>query len=84
MLPSLLCILALQLGYGGAAQRLQLDAVVSSSGHAALECWEMETPFHEYPTAGRAIMGLANVTNVSYVVLPPNSNEGIHKPPHPM
>ncbi|KAJ6437368.1 Endonuclease/exonuclease/phosphatase [Purpureocillium lavendulum] len=62
-----------------------LNAVVSrGDGSAGFECWEMATPFKQYPTTGQAISGLAHVSNVSYVVLPPRSNEGIHKPPHPM
>ncbi|GJN86193.1 hypothetical protein PLIIFM63780_009772 [Purpureocillium lilacinum] len=71
----------------GSAQHehLRLHAVVSrADGAAAFECWEMATPFQQYPTTGQAISGLAQVSNVSYVVLPARSNEGIHKPPHPM
>ena len=65
---------------------LHLTAIVSDGkdGHAKFECWQMATPFASYPTVGDSISGLAQVTNVSYVVLPPHSGEGIHKPPHPM
>lgn len=63
---------------------LHLSAVVSgSNGKAAFECWQLDNPFTKYPTAGEA-MDLARLSNVTYVVLPPGSNEGIHKPPHPM
>lgn len=85
---TLMCIWAL---FGTACahrvqpKHLQLSAVVSGDdGSAAIQCWEMATPFKQYPTTGEAIAGLAEVTNVSYAVLPPRSNEGIHKPPHPM
>ncbi|RYP49258.1 hypothetical protein DL769_011100 [Monosporascus sp. CRB-8-3] len=44
----------------------------------------MASPFSRYPTVGQAIPDLADVSNVSYVVLPARSNEGLHKPPHPM
>ncbi|VUC31401.1 unnamed protein product [Clonostachys rosea] len=64
---------------------LQLTAVVSDEKqNAAFECWEFSTAFTEYPTVGTAINGLADVSNISYVVLPPKSGEGLHKPPHPM
>ena len=65
---------------------LHLTALVSDEedGHAKFECWQMATPFASYPTVGESISGLADVTNMSYVVLPPKSGEGIHKPPHPM
>ncbi|KAI0008110.1 hypothetical protein F4779DRAFT_467220 [Xylariaceae sp. FL0662B] len=68
-----------------ALQYLHLTALVSDQdGKAAFECWEISTPFSSYPTVGNVIPGLADVANVSYVVLPPRSNEGLHRPPHPM
>lgn len=67
------------------SDRLQLTALISNDdAKAEFECWEMAQPFSGYPTVGQSITGLAEVSNVSYVVLPPRSNEGIHKPPHPM
>ena len=67
-----------------ASTHLRLTAVVSGPNiRAAFECWELESPFIKYPTVGEA-MELAKLSNATYVVLPPRSNEGIHKPPHPM
>ena len=64
---------------------LQLTALISDDdGVARFECWEMSTPFSDYPTVGAAIPGLAQVDNVSYVTLPSRSNEGLHNPPFPM
>lgn len=64
---------------------LQLTSVVSGNdGKAKFECWEISTPFKGYPTVGESITGLAEVSNISYVVLPARADEGIHKPPHPM
>lgn len=64
---------------------LQLTAVVSDKDqNAAFECWEFSNAFTEYPTVGSAVNGLADVSNISYVILPPRSGEGLHKPPHPM
>ena len=65
---------------------LHLTAVISDEDdpRARCECWGIATPFSTYPTVGDSIIGLADVTNVSYVVLPPKSTEGLHKPPHPM
>lgn len=42
------------------------------------------SPFTPYPTVGSGVPGLAAVANVSYVVLPAQASEGLHKPPHPM
>ncbi|CAH0040934.1 unnamed protein product [Clonostachys rhizophaga] len=70
---------------GTSEHHLQLTAVVSDKDqNAAFECWEFSTAFTEYPTVGSAVNGLADVSNISYVVLPPRSGEGLHKPPHPM
>lgn len=67
------------------ASHLQLTALISDEdGKARFECWQMTNPFSSYPTVGEAIPGLAQVDNVSYVVLPPRSNEGFHNPPFPM
>lgn len=64
---------------------LTLTALLSDhSGEAYFECWQMAQPFTHYPTVGSGITGLADVSNVSYVVLPPRSDEGLHKLPHPM
>lgn len=63
---------------------LTATAVVSNSrGDARIQCWQFETPFETYPTVGMA-MNLGQVSNLTYVVLPPRSREGLHKPPHPM
>ncbi|KAI1081356.1 hypothetical protein F5B20DRAFT_61659 [Whalleya microplaca] len=84
-----LFLLVVLFGYFGlpsaAPQHLHLTALVSDlDGRAAFECWEISTPFSTYPTVGDVIPGLADVSNVSYVVLPARSNEGLHRPPHPM
>jgi hypothetical protein len=67
-----------------ALKHLALTALLSDDHGLRFECWQMQPPFSKYPTAGSAITGLADVANVSYVVLPPRSDEGLHKPPHPM
>ena len=63
---------------------LYSTAVVSEpDGVARIECWKFTAPLKTYPTVGAALT-LADISNVTYVVLPPRSGEGIHKPPHPM
>lgn len=57
--------------------------VENEKGNALLECWEFDRAFDQYPTVGMALP-LGNVSNVTYVALPPRSAEGIHNPPHPM
>ncbi|KAB5558729.1 hypothetical protein GE09DRAFT_919448, partial [Coniochaeta sp. 2T2.1] len=48
-----------------------------------VECWRFDESMLKYPTVGAA-MKIADTSNVTYVVLPPRSEEGNHKPPHPM
>ncbi|OAL23039.1 hypothetical protein AYO20_11101 [Fonsecaea nubica] len=50
---------------------------------ARVQCWALTTPFTVYPTVGRAL-ALGDVDNATYVVLPPRSGEGWHRPPHAM
>lgn len=65
---------------------LHLTALISNpkTGNPQFECWRLHQPFTTYPTVGKAIQGLADVSNLSYVVLPPRSSEGVHNAPHPM
>ena len=63
---------------------LNITAVVDAEdGFAEFECWQLTAPFNTYPTVGTAL-SLGDVSNMTYVVLPPRSEEGIHRPPHPM
>ncbi|KAI1630109.1 hypothetical protein EDD37DRAFT_82751 [Exophiala viscosa] len=65
---------------------LYLSAVVNSPTapyHAIIECWALAAPFIRYPTVGKAL-DLGDTSNATYVVLPPRSAEGWHRPPHPM
>jgi hypothetical protein len=63
---------------------LTATAIVSdSNSNARIQCWQFDSPFEIYPTVGMA-MHLGQMSNLTYVVLPPRSKEGLHKPPHPM
>jgi hypothetical protein len=88
MFPTLLLLACLLLILNGAAAKpdlLQLSAVVSDADdNARIECWQFDdAPFFKYPTVGKA-MHLADISNITYVVLPAKSREGLHRPPHPM
>lgn len=48
--------------------------------HAMIECWALAAPFATYPTVGKAL-SLGETSNATYVVLPPRSGEGWHRPP---
>lgn len=62
---------------------LLVTAVLNSQSppyHAIIECWAFSTPFKTYPTVGKALT-LGDTSNATYVVLPPRSGEGWHRPP---
>lgn len=84
-LATILTLLFATVSLASSATQMRLTALITKpDGAAAFECWRIAQPFSTYPTVGSAITGLADVANVSYVVLPPRSEEGLHKPPHPM
>ena len=87
MIMQLLAVLLLRLGAALAStplHYLNATAIVSdSNGNARIQCWQFKAPFQTYPTVGMAIH-LGQVSNLTYVALPPRSKEGLHKPPHPM
>ncbi|KAL4894297.1 hypothetical protein BDV59DRAFT_16806 [Aspergillus ambiguus] len=76
----------LALGVTSAETAFHLTAtalVEDDKGTAGLECWRFPQEFYQYPTVGMALP-LGNVSNITYIALPPRSAEGIHNPPHPM
>lgn len=78
-------VASLLLSTGKAKEHLLLTALLSDeSGELRFECWQLDQPLERYPTIGKASKGFADVSNISYVQLPPESSEGLHKPPHPM
>jgi hypothetical protein len=65
-------------------KHLILTAITTDiNNHAYPECWELDSPFRTYPTVGESVT-LGDTSNLTYVVLPPRSKEGIHRPPSPM
>lgn len=85
MLHHLLLLSCLASGFATVEKHyLTTTAVVSDSlGNARIQCWQFDSPFETYPTVGMA-MHFGQMSNLTYVVLPPRSKEGLHKPPHPM
>ena len=64
---------------------LSLTAVTSDAKNtdARIECWQFADPFENYPTVGKKLP-LADLSNITYLVIPPSSEEGLHHPPSPM
>lgn len=62
-----------------------VTAIGASHGRSTLECWQMDSPFdvsHDEGTAGSAVVALGNTANMSYSVIPPHFDGGLHTAPH--
>ncbi|KAI1642225.1 uncharacterized protein F4817DRAFT_362429 [Daldinia loculata] len=64
---------------------LNVTAIGARDGSSTLECWQMNVPFKtssEPGTAGGLVTTLGNVSNVSYSILPPQYDGGLHNAPY--
>ena len=64
---------------------LNLTAIAAKDGKSTLECWQLTKPITVSSTAGTSgtlIQQLGDVSNASYVVLPPKFDGGKHTAPN--
>ncbi|KAH8646702.1 hypothetical protein BX600DRAFT_503595 [Xylariales sp. PMI_506] len=64
---------------------LNVTAVSARNNASILECWQLEPPFSvstEPGTVGAAAALLGDVSNMSMIVMPANSDGGLHNAPH--
>jgi hypothetical protein len=67
-----------------AALNLNITAIGARDGSSTLECWQLDTPFVESSvpgTAGSANAFLSDAANISYTIIPPNFDGGLHNAP---
>ncbi|KAI1799470.1 hypothetical protein F4811DRAFT_543738 [Daldinia bambusicola] len=70
---------------GAASLRLNITAIGARDGSSTLECWQMNTPFNSSSdpgTAGSLVTDLGGVSNVSYSIIPPGYDGGLHHAPY--
>jgi len=63
---------------------LNITAISAQNGSSVLECWQILPGFttsSQAGTAGASILQLGNVANMSYSVLPPKFEAGLHNAP---
>ena len=83
----LFCILALLQFYSVAMASpkfFNLTAISAVDGKSTLECWQLTTPIvvsTQPGTNGVAIQQLGDVSNASYVSIPPKYDGGLHQAP---
>ena len=64
---------------------LNITAISGQNGLSVLECWQILPGFttsSQAGTTGASILQLGNVANVSYSVIPPKFNAGLHNAPN--
>ncbi|KAI1295734.1 hypothetical protein F5Y03DRAFT_371717 [Xylaria venustula] len=63
---------------------LNITAVTASNGSSILECWQLDQPFTtstEPGISGTALLSLGDVSSLSYTMLPPHFDGGVHNAP---
>jgi hypothetical protein len=63
---------------------LNITALSAQNGSSVLECWQILPGFStssQAGTTGASILQLGNVANMSYSVIPPQFNAGLHNAP---
>jgi hypothetical protein len=63
---------------------LNITAISAQNGSSVLECWQILPGFSTSPQAGTtnvSVLQLGNVANMSYTVVPPQFNAGLHNAP---
>jgi hypothetical protein len=64
---------------------LNITAISAQNGVSVFECWQILPAFTtstQAGTAGASILQLGNLANMSYSVLPPGFNAGLHNAPN--
>ena len=75
--------LALQLPVASSLQ-LNITAIGAQDGASTIECWQMDSPFTTSSTpgtSGSAVAALSSVSSLSYTLLPPAYDGGLHNAP---
>ncbi|KAI0392136.1 hypothetical protein F5Y17DRAFT_438006 [Xylariaceae sp. FL0594] len=68
-----------------ASLHFNVTAIGARNGSSTLECWQMAQSFNTSNTpgtTGTAQTALGSVASLSYTVIPPNFDGGIHNAPH--
>ncbi|KAF8493995.1 hypothetical protein F5888DRAFT_1721520 [Russula emetica] len=63
---------------------LNITAISAQNGSSVLQCWQILPGFStssQAGTTGASILQLGNLANMSYSVIPPNFNAGLHNAP---
>ncbi|KAI1776289.1 hypothetical protein F4818DRAFT_457708 [Hypoxylon cercidicola] len=73
------------LSQGAVSLEFNMTALSAQNGSSILQCWQIDNPFKtssEPATSGTALLTLSNVSNLTYGIVPPNSDGGLHNAPN--
>ena len=65
-------------------EKIKITAISAANGASTLECWELLAPFQiasEAGVAGAASAPLTDAGNVTYTIIPPKFDGGLHNAP---
>ncbi|KAI4860541.1 hypothetical protein F4820DRAFT_461604 [Hypoxylon rubiginosum] len=72
------------LPHGAVSLEFNVTAVSAQNGSSILQCWQMDKPFEtssQPGTTGTSLLMLSDVSNLTYGIIPPNSDGGWHNAP---
>lgn len=65
-------------------RHLNITAISAANGRSTIECWQITRPFDistDPGTAGTAAQQLGDLTNLTFTILPPRFDGGLHNAP---
>ena len=65
-------------------EKIKITAITAANGASMLECWELSAPFQvssEAGVVGAAFAPLTDAGNVTYAIIPPKFDGGLHNAP---
>jgi hypothetical protein len=66
------------------ATHFNLTAISAANGRSTIECWQIKKPFDvsaDPGTAGTMSQQLGDLTNLTFTILPPKFDGGLHNAP---
>ncbi|XXH00146.1 replication factor C subunit 4 [Hypoxylon texense] len=78
------CLGLVLLYQGAVSLEFNVTALSAQNGSSILQCWQMDKPFEtssQPGTTGTSLLMLSDVSNLTYGIIPPNFDGGVHNAP---
>jgi hypothetical protein len=79
--PLFLLRCAISIAAAQTTAHFNITAISATNGRSTIECWQITRPFdisHDPGTAGTKSQQLGDLTNMTFTILPPNFDGGLH------